>query len=89
MPTEPEFYTQTMAKVYAEQGHYSEAAKIYKHLLEKDPDQPDLKEALAEIEMILSQTPSQSTQKLVPIFREWIDLAFKYRNLQKLKQITK
>jgi len=87
MPIEPEFYTHTMAKVYADQGHYEEAGKIYRHLLEKDPGQPELKEALAEIEMILSQTPSPSTQKLVPLFREWIALAFKYRNLQKLKQI--
>jgi len=87
MPTDPEFYTHTMAKVYAEQGHYEEASKIYRHLLEKDPDRPEFKEALAEIDMILSQTPSPSTQKLVPLFREWIDLAFKYRNLQKLKQI--
>jgi len=89
MPTEPEFYTQTMAKVYADQGHYEEAAEIYRHLLEKDPGQPELKEALAEIEMILSQTPSPTAKKLVPLFREWIDLAFKYRNLKKLKQITK
>ena len=89
MPTEPEFYTQTMAKVYAEQGHYAEAAKIYRHLLEKDPGQPELKEALAEIDMILSQTPSESSQRLVPLFQEWIDLVFKYRNLQKLKQFTK
>ncbi|CAB5084548.1 hypothetical protein D3OALGA1CA_1412 [Olavius algarvensis associated proteobacterium Delta 3] len=89
MPTEPEFYTQTMAKVYAEQGHYQEAAEIYRHLLGKEPDRPELKEALAELDMILSEMPGQTTQKLVPLFREWIDLAFKYRNLQKLKQITK
>ena len=36
------FYTVTMARVYADQGRNEEAARIYRYLLDRTPDRPDL-----------------------------------------------
>ena len=47
MKEEPFFHTETMAKVLADQGHWSQAAAIYRHLLKKEPDRKDLAQALA------------------------------------------
>jgi len=43
-------YTETMAKVYAVQGHWGKAAEIYRHLLSETPTRKDLADALAEAE---------------------------------------
>ena len=44
------FYTRTMAKVLKDQGNFRKAAKIYNYLLEREPGNPDLLDALSEIE---------------------------------------
>jgi hypothetical protein len=43
-------YTETMAKVYAAQGHWGKAAEIYRHLLTGTPARKDFSDALAEAE---------------------------------------
>ena len=48
MEKETDFYTGTMAKVYAGQGHWDKAAEIYRHLLRMEPERTDYLEALAE-----------------------------------------
>lgn len=52
------FYTVTMARVYADQGHYAQAARIYRHLLDQTPDREDLKKALDAVTAKLPQTPA-------------------------------
>jgi len=84
MTNSPGFYTKTMAKVYADQGYFAKAAEIYRHLLKQDPERQDIVEALAEIEIKLSE---KASDKLVLLFGEWIDLAVKYNSLRKLKKI--
>ena len=84
MTNNPGFYTKTMAKVYADQGYFEKAAEIYRYLLKQDPESHDLFEALAEVEIKLSE---KAPDKLALLFGEWIDLAVKYNNLQKLKKI--
>jgi len=44
-----ELYTAAMAKAYADQGYLEEAAKIYKHLVEQEPDLQDIAEAYSRI----------------------------------------
>ena len=83
MTNNTDFYTKTMAKVYADQGYFEKAAEIYRYLLKQDPERQDIVEALAEIEIKLSE---KAPDKLVLLFGEWIDLAVKYNNLQKLKK---
>jgi hypothetical protein len=88
MDTEPEFYTRTMAGVYAQQGHYAQAAKIYRHLLINEPDREDLKTALAETEAMLAQRREMRTDPAA-LFNEWIRLIFKYNELKKLNKLSK
>ena len=42
--------TQTLAEVYARQGHYAEACEIYEALLIKQPDSEELMTRLRELE---------------------------------------
>jgi tetratricopeptide (TPR) repeat protein len=75
------FYTRTMAKVYANQGNLLKAAEIYRYLLESEPEQLDLKDALFEIERRLNE---KSPEDLIKLFNRWMDLLLKYHNVQKL-----
>ena len=50
MDKETNFYTATMAKVYAEQGHWEKSAEIYRYLLRHEPERVDYLEALAQAE---------------------------------------
>jgi hypothetical protein len=75
------FYTRTMAKVYADQGNLLKAAEIYRYLLEGEPERPDLRDALSEIERKLNEA---SPDDLAKLFNGWIDLLLKYHNVQKL-----
>ena len=80
----PDFYTKTMAKVYADQGYLSKAAEIYRLLLKQEPDRKDLIDELSKIKKKLSEkTPSDP----VLLLSKWIDLELKYNNLKKLKNI--
>ena len=78
------FYTRTMAKVYADQGNLLKAAEIYRYLLKSEPEQIDLKDALAEIERRLNK---KSPEDLIRLFNRWIDLLLKYHNVQQLMKL--
>lgn len=69
-----EFYTVTMARLYAEQGYLRKAAEIYRHLAAKDPEDSDVSHALAEIEreIALQKAPTKKDAEL--LLREWIEL---------------
>jgi hypothetical protein len=75
------FYTRTMAKVYADQGNFKKAEKIYKYLLAHEPGQRDLIDALSEIE---KQRLDSVPDDLMALFNQWIDLLLLHHNLQKL-----
>ena len=78
------FYTRTMAKVLADQGNLKKAAEIYHYLLEREPGNPDLVDALSEIETQLIEIGSDD---LVRLFGRWIDLLLTHNNLEKLKKL--
>ena len=82
-----DIYTETMAKVYAAQGHWEKAAEIYRHLLIGAPARKDLADALAEAEAEIHNDPDMNPEKLVPLFREWIELLFRREKLQKLRKM--
>ena len=81
-----EFYTATMANVYAEQGHLDRAAEIYRHLLEREPDRMVFKEALADIEERLRIEGPKSDSDLIVLCRKWIQLLLRYRRLRQLRK---
>jgi hypothetical protein len=84
-----DIYTETMAKVYADQGHWAKAVEVYRHLLAEDPQRLDYADALADAENQMKAISRRAPQHLVPLFREWIELLFKYDELQKLKTLNK
>ncbi|MDI6686973.1 MAG: hypothetical protein QME06_02010 [Desulfobacterales bacterium] len=86
MTDHPDFYTKTMAKVYADQGYLGKAAKIYRLLLKHEPDRKDIVDELSKIEKQLSE---KALSNSVLLLGKWIALEFKYDNLKKLKNIRK
>jgi pentatricopeptide repeat protein len=81
-----EFFTATMARVYAEQGHYEKAAEIYRHLLEREPDRREFLEAIADIEKKRKDQGPKTDSDLVPLIRKWIRLLLRYRQIRQLKR---
>jgi len=79
------FYTVTMARVYADQGHYEDAARIYRHLLDQTPDRSDLKEALDKVLAKLPKAPSQWNEVAQWVER-WARLVIRSRALNELRQ---
>jgi len=80
-----EFYTATLAKVYAQQGHLGQAAEIYRFLLAREPERRELAEALSKIEAEIDAVGHKTAADLVPLFQKWIRLLLKYRRLNQLK----
>jgi tetratricopeptide (TPR) repeat protein len=78
--------TATLARVFAEQGHWEKSIEIYQNLLRQDPDRPDLAKALAEAEAALQAAQPAPSQALVPLFREWIDLLLRHDRVRKLRR---
>ena len=87
MEKEKDFYTATMAKVYAEQGHWDKAAEIYRYLLKREPERDDYLEALAKAERYIISSVKKPFEDLAPLFHQWFDLMLKYKNLQKLRKL--
>ncbi len=86
MAFEKEFETETMAQIYADQGHYDKAVAIYRRLLIQAPDREDLRSRLKAIEERLESTGSQtlSTQ-----FNAFIELLLKKKQIDKLRNLRK
>jgi pentatricopeptide repeat protein len=88
MDKRSDFYTETMARVYAKQGHWQKAAEIYRYLLEQDPDRLDYSRALEEVESKLA-TVAKTSDDLVPLFREWLELMGHYIKLERLSRLKR
>ena len=52
--------TKTLAEIYLQQGHFQEAYDIFKILLEKDPNNKEIKAKLKELNEKLNLSPSSS-----------------------------
>lgn len=87
MSDEAEFYTATMARVYADQGYLSRAAEIYRHLLKQDPQRLDLLKSLSAVEDRLAQLQPQKHEELVHLFSRWFDLMLESNRLHRLKKL--
>jgi len=89
MMKDPDFFTVTMARVYASQGYWAKAAEIYRHLLKEEPERRDIAEALSEVERKMDEAENKKPGDLLPLFREWIRLVFEYRRLQGLRELRR
>ncbi|MFO7665734.1 MAG: tetratricopeptide repeat protein [Desulfobacterales bacterium] len=81
--------TVTMAKIYARQGLYENAAEIYNNLLKQDPDRQDVLDALLELEKMKSENKKELKKSLVPLFSKWFDLALCHNRIVLLKKLNK
>ncbi len=86
MNNQTEFYTKTMAGIYAEQGYFAKAVEVYKHLLKHDPESRELNDLLSEVENKLHEKQKKDREILEKLFRKWIYLQLSYNRLQKLKK---
>jgi len=89
MSEDTDFYTETMAKVYIDQGHLKKAAEIYQYLLKISPDKPDLVRALSDLSERITKNRQNKTSRLVNLFSQWIDLVHRYKQLQQLKKLRR
>ena len=87
MIKDQDFYTVTMARVYEDQGHWEKAAEIYRYLLKQEPERKDIADALVEAERRLDEEITKNADDLTPLIGEWIHLMFRYKRLQKLRQL--
>jgi len=81
------FYTVTMARVYADQGRYEAAARIYRYLLDRTPDRVDLQQALADVLAAIPAVPSQ-LEGVRTLVARWVRLMLRYNALRRLERIS-
>ena len=86
MNNQTEFYTKTMANVYARQGYFAKAVEIYRHLLKHDPESRELNDLLFEVEKKLNEKQKKDREILEKLFGKWIYLQLSYNLLQKLRK---
>ena len=86
MAAEKDFETETMARIYADQGHYDKAAAIYRRLLFKTPERDDLRGRLEAVEALQKAADSHS---LADHMSEWVQLLMKKRQIDKLRKLQK
>jgi len=86
MDEDKTFYTATMARVYAGQGRYDAAARIYRFLLEQAPDRTDLQR---ELNGVLSMMPAgrPQGQALSDLVQAWVRWMVRYQTLHRLQRI--
>jgi len=84
MAVDKEFETETMAQIYADQGHYEKAAVIFRRLLMQSPAREDIRNRLKVVEDLQKNTRDQhlSTQ-----FSEFVDLLLKKKKIDKLRNM--
>jgi hypothetical protein len=87
MIDDSEIYTQTMAKIYAKQGHLEKAAEIYRYLLDQEPDRQDLVSAFTKVEKRLQDSKQKDDALLVTLFDQWINMALVWNNIRRLKTL--
>ena len=87
MSQDVDIYTETMAKVYADQGHWAKAVEIYRHLVELEPERQDLLDALEHAREKMKEFTHASPEQLVPLFRKWIKLLLQQEKLEKLRKL--
>lgn len=80
------FCTVTMARVYADQGRYEEAARIYRYLLDQTPDRSDLEQALEAVLSMLPE-PSGRWDTAAGLIERWVGLILRQNELRRLKRI--
>ena len=80
------YYTVTMARVYANQGKYEAAARIYRYLLDQTPDRVDLRQALEAVSSKASEAP-RTWLDVAGLIEQWVRLTLRQNALRRLQKI--
>jgi len=83
MSEHKQLISKTLADTYADQGHYSKAIEIYEQLSKKFPDNTEFARVSMELTEKMSVLQTKKELDLIPLFREWLDLMIKYRQVSK------
>lgn len=77
------FYTETMARLHADQGRYDAAARIYRYLLDQTPDRTDLAQAL---ETVLSMIPqgADKWEDVSGLIERWARMVIRQKALKQI-----
>ena len=86
MAADKEFETETMARIYADQGHYDKAAVIYRRLLMQTPERDDLRHQLESIETLQKKAEDRDLSEQLS---EWVQLLMKKKQIDKLRKLRK
>jgi hypothetical protein len=86
MVGDKDFETETMAGIYADQGHYDKAVAIYRRLLIQTPERDDLRGRLETVEALRKNA---DTRGLADHMSEWVQLLMKKRQIDKLRKLRK
>ncbi len=89
MNQDVDIYTETMAKVYADQGHWSKAVEIYRRLVQSEPQRQDLIDNFEHARQKMEEQAYSGPEYLVPLFREWIELLLHQDKLERLKKLRR
>jgi hypothetical protein len=79
------FYTATMARLHTDQGRYEEAAKIYRYLLEKEPERIDLQTDLNAV-LEKQQQAKMNWEDVRPTVEQWVGLVLGLDALGRLRK---
>ena len=84
-----EFYTATMAKVYADQGYTEKALEIYRYIFDREPERSDIADAIERLEAKLSIEAPAIDNRILGLFHEWVALILTDDRLASLKKLKK
>ena len=86
MAPDKDFETETMAKIYTDQGHYDKAAVIYRRLLMQKPERDDLRSRLQSVEALQKEARGHH---LADQLSEWVRLLMKKKEIDRLRKLRK
>ncbi len=79
-------YTKTLAKLYADQGHFDKAIEIYQHLVKKFPERKDILDDFSDLKVKMQRIKTSNEPELAVLFQQWFDLLAKYRQINGIQK---
>ena len=86
MQQETIYHTSTMAKVLADQGKLREAAEIYRHLIDLNPEKTQYQDALKYIEAKLQAKMGDRIKDVVGRWLSFLLIQKRYHYLRRIRK---